>query len=91
MTSFDEDRVMMRSSKEDRSWCASCLVGDFTNCVKEVESRSSANLLSIVSGEVTQKTRHTILFAVFFLLHITVQMHHRFTRINVFFKAKYNL
>ena len=52
MTSFDEDGVMMRSSKEDRSWCASCLVGDFTNCVKEVESRSSANPLSIVSGEV---------------------------------------
>ena len=42
----------MRSSKEDRSWCASCLVGDFTNCVKEVEWRSSANPLSIVSGEV---------------------------------------
>ena len=39
MTSFDEDGVMMRSSKEDRSWCASCLIGDFTNCVKEVESR----------------------------------------------------
>ena len=38
-TSFDEDGVMIRSSKEDRSWCASCLVGDFTNCVKEVESR----------------------------------------------------
>ena len=52
MTSFDEDGVMMRSSKEDRSWCASRLVGDFTNCVKEVESRSSANPLSIVSGEV---------------------------------------
>ena len=26
MTSFDEDGVMMRSSKEDRSWCVSCLV-----------------------------------------------------------------
>ena len=57
MTSFDEDGVMMRSSKEDRSWCASCLVGDFTNCVKEVEWRSSANPLSIVSGEVPGKLK----------------------------------
>ena len=36
------------------AWCESCLVGDVTNCEKEVEWRSSANSLSIiiVSGEV---------------------------------------
>ena len=33
-TSFDEEGVMMRSSRDDRSWCESCLVGDFTNCVE---------------------------------------------------------
>ena len=43
MTSLDEERVMMRSSKDDRSWCEPCLVGDFTNCEKEVEWRSSVN------------------------------------------------
>ena len=57
VTSFDEEGVMMRSSKDDRSWCESCLVGDFTNCVKEVEWRSSANPLSIVSGEVPGKLK----------------------------------
>ena len=25
VTSFDEEGVMMRSSKDDRSWCESCL------------------------------------------------------------------
>ena len=39
----------------ERSWCEYCLVGDFTNCVKEVEWRSSANPLSIMSGEVNDK------------------------------------
>ena len=52
MTSVDEEGVMIRSSKDDRSWYESCLVGDFTNCEKEVEWGSSANPLSIVSGEV---------------------------------------
>ena len=52
MTSFDEEGVMMRYRRDDRSWCESCLVGDFTNCKKEVEWRSSANPLSIMSGEV---------------------------------------
>ena len=51
MTRFDEGGVMIRSRRDDRSWCESCLVGDFTNCEKEVEWRSSANQLSIVSGE----------------------------------------
>ena len=61
MTSFDEDGVMMRSSKDDRSWCESCLVGDFTNCEKEVEWRSSANPLSIVSGEVPGKLKSPLI------------------------------
>ena len=53
----DEDGVMMKSSKDDRSWCESFPVGDFTNCVKEVEWRSSANPLSIKSGEVPGKLK----------------------------------
>ena len=57
VTSFDKEWVMMRSSKDDRSWCESCLVGDFTNCEKEVEWRSSDNPLSIVSGEVPGKLK----------------------------------
>ena len=57
VTRFDKDGVMMRSSKDDRSWCESCLVGDFTNCVKEVEWRSSASPLSIMSGEVPGKLK----------------------------------
>ena len=51
-TRFEGDGVMMRSSKDDVRWCESCLVGEFTNWVKEVDSRSSASPLSILSGEV---------------------------------------
>ena len=57
MTSFDEEGVMMRSSKDDRTWRESYLVGDFTNCEKEVEWRSLANPLSMVSGEVSGKLK----------------------------------
>ena len=57
VTSFDEEGVMMRSRRDDRSWCESGLVGDFTNCEKEVEWKSLANPLSIVSGEVPGKLK----------------------------------
>ena len=56
-TSFEGDGVMMRSSRDDRMCCESCRLGEFTSCVNEVESNSSARSSSILSGEVPGKLR----------------------------------
>ena len=55
--SFEVDGAMMRSSKDDRMWCESCRVGEFTSCVNEVDWRSSARSSSISSCEVPGKLR----------------------------------
>ena len=56
-TSFEVDGVMMRSSRDDRMCCESCRVGEFTSCVNEVDSSSSAKSSSILSGEVPGELR----------------------------------
>ena len=49
-TSFEGDGVMMRSSKENLSWCVSCLVGELTSCVNDVEWSSLVSSSSCASG-----------------------------------------
>ena len=41
---------MMRSSKENLSWCVSYLVGELTSCVKDVEWSNRSSSSSWVSG-----------------------------------------
>ena len=55
--SFEGDGVMMRSSRDDRMYCESCRVGEFTSCLNEVELSSSTRSSSILSGEVPGKLR----------------------------------